>query len=152
MSITIDPPELSIVSDDHDIGRARKTKQLEARIAQLEANLAAVSGVTVPTATIAKPAPNPSCRYHLKVVVSEHANRVECGICGEPLSPIAVLRQFAHEERRFAHTIEALRQERIDLRKEIEALKKQKQGLRNAVRKAGGVPVNRYSHLPPKEQ
>lgn len=27
MSITIDPPELSIVSDDHDIGRVRMKRQ-----------------------------------------------------------------------------------------------------------------------------
>jgi len=69
---------------------------------------------------------------------------VECAVCHEELDPLEVLREYVREERQFAQCLEHLRDETSELRREVEALKKQKAALRAAVRKAGGEPIESW--------
>lgn len=141
-----DEPGSVAADDDTDIGRARQFKAMKARLLELERLYASRFQYQVPTTTIAvrDTALGAKCQLHLHVKVSMHAARVECADCGAPLDPLQVLREFACEERHFADQLEHLRQEKADLGKEIEALKKQKQNLRNQVRRAGGKPIGRW--------
>jgi hypothetical protein len=145
MLIPIDNQPPSIDSDESDLGRVREFRRMKARLSELETLYASRFKFQVPTATSIKQQPlEKRCSQHLHVVVSLHAARVECAECGEPLDPIDVLRQFANTERTFADSLEHLREERSALFKEIEALKKQKQNLRNSIRKAGARPIERW--------
>lgn len=143
--LTVDnrPPSIS-TDDESDIGIRRQFRAMKSRLAELE-GVAARFADRVPTATSLLRQPiGQRCGFHLHVVVYEHSKRVECADCKEPLDPLDVLRQFARAERSFADTLDHLLKQRTDLNREIEALKKQKQSLRNAVRKAGGKPIERW--------
>lgn len=149
MIIPVDPPSGPAISsssdDDSDIGIRRQFKTMRARLVELEKLYATRFQHQVPTATSVKKQPlGERCKFHLHVIVYNHADRVECATCEEPLSPIAVLREFANQERHFADQLEHLRQEKAALGQEVEALKKQRNALRSAVRKAGGKPVERW--------
>jgi len=146
--LTVDnrPPSITDGSEDEsDIGIRRQFRAMKARLAELEHLYASRYQHQVPTTTrVGGTHLGGKCQIHMHVVVDMHAAVVECADCGAPLDPLQVLREFAREERHFADQFEHLRKEKADLGTEIEALKKQKQNLRNAVRKAGGKPIERW--------
>lgn len=147
MDLTLDNRPGSIDSDDEsDIGIRRQHRAMKTRLAELELLYSTRFRFQVPTAiTEAESKHGPRCGLHRHVVVSMRTPLVRCAQCGESLDALDVLREFTREERTFAFALEHLRQERSDLAKEVAALKKQRQNLRNAVRKAGGKPVERWN-------
>lgn len=147
MNIPIDNQPSSIATDDEsDVGIRRQFRTMKARLLELERLYSSRFQYQVPTTTILQRESlvGSKCKFHLHVKVSMHSAIVECADCKAPLDALQVLREFARDERHFADQLEHLRQEKADLHKEIEALKKQKQNLRNAVRKAGGKPIERW--------
>jgi len=70
---------------------------------------------------------------HDAVVVSMEVAEVDCGKCGAPLDPWTALRALAQESDRMAMWIAADKRERAVLRKEVEALKKERAKLRRGL-------------------
>ena len=126
------------MDDEDDSPQAREFRRMKARLEELELLCVSLAPERVPTATSWN---DQRCSFHLHVIVHEHAAIVECSQCHQPLDPLEVLRQFAKRERRFADSLEHLRKEQRDLLKQIEALKKQRNSLRSAVRRVGGTPL-----------
>lgn len=153
MNIPIDnrPPSITSSDEDSDIGKAREFKRMKSRLAELELMYSTRFQFQVMTALTERRRSLARCGIHPHIIVDDHSNRVECAECGEEMDPIDVLRQFANQERTFAHQLEHLRKEKSDLGVEVEALKKQKAALRSAVRKLGGTPVERWQIKAPSD-
>lgn len=81
---------------------------------------------------------------HLRVLVDPEIRKVICASCRTELDPINVLNEYAIQERQFARATKHMVDEQKNLRAEIDALKKQRQNLRSAIRKDGGRPVDEY--------
>lgn len=69
-------------------------------------------------------------------LVSLHGDTrtVKCRVCGTLMDAFDVLMQYAHAERRFSYGITSMREEFSKLRKDIEALKKERSSLKSQVK------------------
>lgn len=131
------PPEVRT----DDLSKERELRALRSRVVDLESVVATFQGRVVDAITTESRFDEKHglrCGFHPQVTVSMTTPSVTCTVCGEGLSPLDVLRQFATSERNFVSSLNHNREERNLLRKEIAALKQQRSSLRSQVRKKGG--------------
>lgn len=138
LNATLDVSTPAPSSDESDIGIRRQFKAMRARLQELEALYAGRFRYQVPTAlTEREIGPHGlKCGFHPHVTISMRTPTVRCTVCDTRLDPIEVLRDFARDERNFAHTLEHLRTERATLSKEVEDLKRQRANLRAQIKRA----------------
>lgn len=107
-----------------------------ARLEELEALYASCFRYQVPT-TIRDPVEQHGykCGSPPNIIVSERTSLVACAVCGAPLDPLDILRQYTRKERQFAFTLERLRQERSELGTEVEQLKTLRSRLRSDIKR-----------------
>lgn len=132
------------------LSRVRKQRDLEAEVELLRADNARLAKVIsehdslIVAGKVTKHSQE-MCKYHLHIVVDEHAPVVECSDCGTVLDAHQVLLQLATQERTFRSWTEHYIKERHELHAECEALRKLKARLRADCRKVDKkAPVERW--------
>lgn len=87
-----------------------------------------------------RPAPHEphSLGCGLRVHVMMNTRRVFCGVCGELLDPIDVLRAYAKRERNFEYQNEDAKRTLASLRAEIDELRRERNNLKSQVRRGRG--------------
>lgn len=136
----VDQSDPSVVSID-EIGKERELRALRKRVEDLELRLVKHEGKVAASLALKERVDEKhgyQCGFHPHVLVSDETNLVECAICHEPLDPLDVLREFARHERNFVFSINTLRAEQTELRKQVDQLKKQRSSLWSQVKKRGG--------------
>lgn len=145
-AVSNEPDSAPVVGEQSDgmlsLTKERELRMLRTRVATLTAQVAVFDKRLVPALTSRERWEGDhgyACGFHPQVEVSMETDEVTCKMCGAPLVAIDVLREYARGERRFAESINSLRDERSKLAKEVEHLKKQRSSLRSQIRKRGGT-------------
>lgn len=92
-----------------------------------------------------RPLENAYCAEHCRhVIVDVKTRLLECSCCGRTIEAFDWVLKQTNELETQDGWVRRLKQERNDLCRQIEAIKKQLANLRQAVRRAGGRPVERH--------
>lgn len=76
------------------------------------------------------------CGRHASIVIDYEMRLVRCRICNADLDPLTVLNDFANHERQFCYMNADLRQQVIDLGREVEGLKRIRSNLKAQIQNA----------------
>jgi prefoldin subunit 5 len=140
-----------------DLAKERELRQLRAQVAALQSQVAALdvfkAASVLSVKSVDETHGRAACGFHTRVLVSMTESAVWCAVCNCELEPMDVLREFAKKERNFIESLDWLREEKAELRKEIDVLKKQRSSLRSQVKRkkaaadtageGGGCPPTR---------
>lgn len=129
MRIPRQEPDVGVVSLDD----RRRIRSLEAQVDDLSRKLATALERVKPELTRAA---HTECYHSGGFEVADQNQEVKCKACGALMDPYVVLRKIAHREVNFCYTLNALREEKTLLEKQVKTLRGTRSRLRAQVSKA----------------
>ena len=126
-------------TDETDVGVVsisdrRRIKDLEAKTANLERELAEARGKLQPLITHEYGADH--CFHTGGFIVLDNLEEIRCKQCGSAINPYIALRKISHREVTFCYTLNGLRKEAAELTAQVKKLKAQRSSIRRRVRDA----------------